>query len=136
MDVALDGRLQQEVTLAENPIGRLADGREHDAAVGDRARAVDDEADETGGDQDQAEGPGKEPKHEGLLESPLRRGTRSRRAAQGAFRAGARRCDDLRPPKGAYTPLSAQRKRPAASLPTCASGVRWRGRQRGGSSII
>src|SRR5215211_6735408 len=86
MDVALDGRLQQKVALAENPIGRLADGREHDAAVGDRARAVDDEADETGGDQDQAEGPGNEPKHDGLGESPLRRGTRSRRAAQGAFR--------------------------------------------------
>src|SRR5215217_5303248 len=69
------------------------------------------------------------------LESLRCAGVRGAAGRRKALSAGRRRCDDLRPPRGAYTPLSAQRQRLRhASLPTCAFGVRWRGYHRGGCS--
>src|SRR5215213_5119085 len=57
------GGLDQREALREQPEGDLAERREAHEAVGDRARAVDDEPDEPGRDQDQAEKAGKEAEH-------------------------------------------------------------------------
>src|SRR3954447_26117547 len=93
------GRLDQREALGEQPEGDLAERREAHEAVGDRARAVDDEPDEPGRDQDQAEKAGKEAEHQ-FVRARRREGLRPkgmRQATQGQTKllAPARSLADL-----------------------------------------
>src|SRR5918993_5529148 len=85
MHVARDRRLDQGERAREQPKRHLAERREAHGPVGDRARAVDDEADEGGGKEDQAEGTGEKAEHRDLGEAGPDLAESARAAQAGAM---------------------------------------------------